>query len=435
MDGAKAQASPLNRGRSVLAPAPAPLSSIGSFDTPAALDKAAPGSAAKKNPSLKDPASPAAKATAPEAADQGPVIEATVRATDRSADLGSAAKPDAAEQSSSDADGDATSSPDSIAAAVAGRVEASPLAAQAAAAAMTAASFGAVAGAAPAAANQPSHSPLAAAPSAHGPRAEKAESPLGGGPAVAGAVAGHPVFPGAAAGHRAHRETAAPNDPAAATSTRAAGAANPVSEANAGHKAAVADVVAPPALVPPEAIVAPKPATVDAGALSAHLAGQSFGLSPGANLPPLFEAAASPPAAAAFFAQVAEDPTLHGAVLTDSAHVSLDAGAAGEITLHLRVKDGVADVRVEGAGAPTLAIRPHELQAALASEGLTLGGFESGQVSRDSRLDFDRQQNDNRRQTAEQPAQTVAGTTAATAPSNRTTAAIPTLGGRLHVTA
>jgi hypothetical protein len=248
-------------------------------------------------------------------------------------------------------------------------------------------------------------------------------------------------LPGAAAGHRAHRETAAPTDPSATASsaapTRAAGAAHPFIEANAGNKAAAAGVGAAPAPVPPESIIAAKPATVDAGALSAHLAAQSFGLSPGANLPPLFEAPAPPPGAAAFFAQAAEDPTLHGAVLTDSAHVSLDAGAAGEITLHLRVKDGVADVRVEGAAAPMLAIRPHELQAALASEGLTLGGFESGQGPRDGRLDFDRQQSESGRQTAEQTARVVAGTTgtAATAPANRNTAATLTLGGRLHVTA
>ena len=60
---------------------------------------------------------------------------------------------------------------------------------------------------------------------------------------------------------------------------------------------------------------------------------------------------------------------------------SLDAGTAGELALHLRVKDGVADVRVSGAGAETLDVRAQDLRAALASEGLTLGNFDSGHSS------------------------------------------------------
>jgi hypothetical protein len=47
--------------------------------------------------------------------------------------------------------------------------------------------------------------------------------------------------------------------------------------------------------------------------------------------------------------------------------------------VHLRVKDGVADVRVDGAGASTVDIRPQELRVALAGEGIALGSFESGQ--------------------------------------------------------
>jgi hypothetical protein len=73
-----------------------------------------------------------------------------------------------------------------------------------------------------------------------------------------------------------------------------------------------------------------------------------------------------------------EDPSLHGTILPERAVLSVDAGA-GEIALHLRVKDGVADVRVVGSAAEGLDVQQHELRAALASEGLSLGSFESGQ--------------------------------------------------------
>ena len=61
-----------------------------------------------------------------------------------------------------------------------------------------------------------------------------------------------------------------------------------------------------------------------------------------------------------------------------SAPCSIDTGSAGELALHLRVKDGVADVRVTGAAAHTVEMRPSELRAALASEGLTLGSPSRG---------------------------------------------------------
>ena len=78
-------------------------------------------------------------------------------------------------------------------------------------------------------------------------------------------------------------------------------------------------------------------------------------------------------------ARAADDPSLRATVMSDKAVLSLDAGGGHELELHLRVKDGVADVRVDGAGAAALDIRPHELRVALAGEGITLGRFDSGQ--------------------------------------------------------
>jgi hypothetical protein len=82
-------------------------------------------------------------------------------------------------------------------------------------------------------------------------------------------------------------------------------------------------------------------------------------------------------AAGALIDLALEDPSLHAATLGKSSHVRLDTGAGGELALHMRVEDGIVDVRVEGAAARTLDIRPDELRTALAGEGISLGHFES----------------------------------------------------------
>jgi hypothetical protein len=95
-----------------------------------------------------------------------------------------------------------------------------------------------------------------------------------------------------------------------------------------------------------------------------------------ASLPP---PAPLPAAPSALLAHAAEDLSLRATVMPERAVLSIDTGAAGELALHLRVKDGVADVRVTGPAAHAVDMRPSELRAALASEGLTLGSFQSGQ--------------------------------------------------------
>jgi hypothetical protein len=55
-----------------------------------------------------------------------------------------------------------------------------------------------------------------------------------------------------------------------------------------------------------------------------------------------------------------------------------------DVSLHLRIRDGVADVRVDGAAAQLLN-RVAQLEAALATEGLQLGRFDLPQEDRGSR--------------------------------------------------
>jgi hypothetical protein len=86
-----------------------------------------------------------------------------------------------------------------------------------------------------------------------------------------------------------------------------------------------------------------------------------------------------PPVAMPLWTQAADDPSLRATLMPETAHLSMDTGGAGELSLHLRIKDGIADVRVDGMASATLDIRQQDLRAALASEGLTLGTFESGQ--------------------------------------------------------
>jgi hypothetical protein len=93
----------------------------------------------------------------------------------------------------------------------------------------------------------------------------------------------------------------------------------------------------------------------------------------GVPLPPAMPAAAAP-----LVNMAMEDPTLHASAMGTAAHLTLDAGPAGQLSLHLRVQDGVADVRIDGAAGKILDIRPEQLRTALAGEGITLGAFQAG---------------------------------------------------------
>jgi hypothetical protein len=95
--------------------------------------------------------------------------------------------------------------------------------------------------------------------------------------------------------------------------------------------------------------------------------------------PPLPAPPPLPAAPASLLAYAADDLSLRATVMPERAVLSVDTGAGGELALHLRIKDGVTDVHVSGEAAASLDVRVQDLRAALASEGLTLGSFESGQ--------------------------------------------------------
>jgi hypothetical protein len=77
-------------------------------------------------------------------------------------------------------------------------------------------------------------------------------------------------------------------------------------------------------------------------------------------------------------AQAARDDGLTMTVMPHSAHMSIES-SDGDLALHLRVRDGSADVTVGGSMAPLFETRAPEARAALASEGLNLGRFDLGQ--------------------------------------------------------
>ncbi|HEX4381979.1 MAG TPA: hypothetical protein VH083_03495 [Myxococcales bacterium] len=119
---------------------------------------------------------------------------------------------------------------------------------------------------------------------------------------------------------------------------------------------------------------------------------------------PAAPAPAAPAPAAARIDALAYDPSLRMTMKPGEARVSLDAG--GGVSLHVQVQNGVANVRAEGAAAPLLAQNLPELRASLASNGLSLGGFERG----DSK---------EREQPEEAEAPTSAGKPIANVPSRR----------------
>jgi hypothetical protein len=148
-----------------------------------------------------------------------------------------------------------------------------------------------------------------------------------------------------------------------------------------------------------------------------------------AALPP---PAPIPAASSALLAHAAEDPSLRATVMPERAVLSIDTGSAGELALHLRVKDGVADVRVSGAAAHTVEMRPSELRAALASEGLTLGSFQSGQSAPEHNRAAERTDDDAVSRPASRGVATTAAVTSDT--SDSSTAAVAA-GRGFHVTA
>jgi hypothetical protein len=61
-----------------------------------------------------------------------------------------------------------------------------------------------------------------------------------------------------------------------------------------------------------------------------------------------------------------------------SAHMAIES-PDGDLALHLRVRDGRAEISMAGSMAPLFQTHAPEARAALASEGLSLGRFDLGQ--------------------------------------------------------
>jgi hypothetical protein len=70
-------------------------------------------------------------------------------------------------------------------------------------------------------------------------------------------------------------------------------------------------------------------------------------------------------------------PSLHLAILPNVARLSVST-EEGDVRVQVKVKDSVASLRVEGAGAPAFQRAPEELRVLLAQAGLSLGSFEMG---------------------------------------------------------
>lgn len=89
---------------------------------------------------------------------------------------------------------------------------------------------------------------------------------------------------------------------------------------------------------------------------------------------PMKDLAEPPPAA--FVAQLPEDPTLRMTVNPMAAAINVQTADGSDLSMYLRVRQGAAELRVEGAAAPALERRVDELRMVLAAEGISLKHIE-----------------------------------------------------------
>jgi hypothetical protein len=141
-------------------------------------------------------------------------------------------------------------------------------------------------------------------------------------------------------------------------------------------------------------VEAPRPAELDERrrARAEDLPGPTVGLQravaalelagPVLPLPP-----AIPQAFEALLPQLLDDSSLRMVLGPTLARVSVDTGDLGQLSLQLRVRDGVTEIRAGGPAAPNLEQKQNELRVALASEGLSLGHFDLAQSHSQQRQD------------------------------------------------
>ncbi len=89
---------------------------------------------------------------------------------------------------------------------------------------------------------------------------------------------------------------------------------------------------------------------------------------------PVRDVAEPPPAA--FVAQLPEDPTLRMTINPMAAAINVQTADGSDLSMYLRVRQGAAELRVEGAAAPALERRVDELRMVLAAEGISLKHIE-----------------------------------------------------------
>ncbi len=70
------------------------------------------------------------------------------------------------------------------------------------------------------------------------------------------------------------------------------------------------------------------------------------------------------------------ETVISGAVLSSTAHLHVSSEALGEVALHLRIQDGAASLRMEGADRSAVEAHAPELARALAAEGIGLARLE-----------------------------------------------------------
>jgi hypothetical protein len=98
-------------------------------------------------------------------------------------------------------------------------------------------------------------------------------------------------------------------------------------------------------------------------------------------------------AAASAAEAILMDPALRAAVMPHSAQISLTT-EQGLLTVSLHAKNGITDVTMTGAAAPQLEAHKHELVQALASEGMSLGSFDTKSGGHGAEHDPQQQQQD-----------------------------------------
>lgn len=81
---------------------------------------------------------------------------------------------------------------------------------------------------------------------------------------------------------------------------------------------------------------------------------------------------------APIFQRAAEEPGLAVTVLPHVAHVSVNSDG-GDLSLHVRVRDGNADVNVGGSMAPMFESKATEMRTVLGNQGLGLSSFATDQ--------------------------------------------------------